>query len=324
MIVTRLLRAKIFVVVFLLVVSLSTLSANGNESIVVAQVNDRVITLNDLRNRVEFLRLLNNSSNNFYSKIATYNTLDTMIREEMLRQEAVRVGIDISEFEISDVLDRFRHSNSRLYTKLSLKRNKKYLPILREGLRNDLLWNRVIAEVVKPALKSLNDPYIVETLEELGHDVSESKYNISQIIIPNSDSGSKKSAQDLYDLLTTDDVDDVEKFLRKFNKDFDKDIELRNIGWVSKSDIDDRVYKMISDSKSDTFAAPYLNNDFYIIIVINNEVISQNITKSFYRIAKSKIYESSAITEGEGFLRDLRKRTFVEMYYSRVDKYFNY
>ena len=54
---------------------------------------------------------------------------------------------------------------------------------------------------------------------------------------------------------------------------------------------------------------------------INKKVLSNNISEEDYQLAQSKIYKSLQISDGGGFLRNLRRRTFVEIYRSRINKY---
>ncbi len=307
------------IVLTLVILPLLISTSQSKPAVIVARVNNQIITLKELENRIDFSRKYVSESKTLTKKSLTYNVLDEIIEERMIGQEGKRVNMAVSESDLSKIISKLRRSQSKLYKRLlSSKNNTPSTKILENKVRASLLWSKILSELVKPSVRNINNPQIIEALEELDRDVSEFKFNISQIKIKKF-KGSKIIIDEIYQKLTNREGG-VQKILKKY-MDQGISLDFLNIGWVSKSTLDDQLYQALFANKDNDYTKPIALNEEYAIFRINKKVLSSNISEEDYRLAQSKIYKSLQISDGGGFLRNLRRRTFIEIYRARINKY---
>ena len=295
-----------------------SLAANPvKTAIIVAQVNEQVITSKDLENRIKLSKNFDSFASGLDKKSLTYNILDELIEEKMILEEGRRVNINISDDEIYSVINRVKENQPKLYNKIV---SDNVVSEIEGKIRSNLVWSKILGEVVKPSLQNISKPQIIETLEELGQETSELKFNISQIKIKNPTAESKLFLDGFYKELESG--KEAEKILDVYKKE-EVLFDFQNIGWVVKSDIDGDIYQAIISAKNSGYTKPVVVNNEYVIFKINDKVVTDNISKQNYKMAENKIYGSLAISNGKSFLLNLKKRTFIEIYRSRINDYFD-
>ncbi len=288
---------------------------HSKPAVIVSRVNNQIITLKELDSRVQFEKNHNPLSKTLSKKSLIYNTLDDIIEEAMISQEAQRVGMEISQEELEAIMSRVKHGQPKLYKKLDSSEKE----ILRNKIKTNLIWSKILVELVKPSINQINNPQIIETLEHLDKDTEEFKFNISQIKIKNSKNNKLMIEKLHQELVNNDETKDVLEIYKEQGILFD----FQDIGWVSKSTLDKKIYKVLMADKGKTYTKPILFDDNLVMFKIKEKIFSNNISKKDYEIAQREIYESLKISDGEGFLTNLRKRTFIEIYSRRIDQYMN-
>lgn len=286
-------------------------------AIIVAQVNEKVITSRDLENRIKLSKKFDSFVADLDDKSLVYNILDELIEESMVLQEGRRVNINIPDEEISSVIARVKKNQPKLYDRL---RSDLIIREMKSKIKSNLVWSKILTEVVKPSLKNISKPQIIETLEELDQETSEFKFNISQIKIKNPTADSKLLMEGFYKELESGKK--AKKILDIYEKE-DTLFDFQNIGWVVKSDIEGGIHEAIISAKNIGYTKPILVNNQYVIFKINDRIITSNISRKSYAMAENKIYNSLAISSGKSFLLNLKKRTFIEIHRNRINGYFN-
>ncbi len=285
--------------------------AHSKPAAIIAQINDQIITLQELENRVWFAKKFNtDETKNLSKKSLTYNILDELIEEMMINLEAKRVGLSISEKEFSVVMNQIKYGQAKLYKKIKSSRRAVLAnQILEDKIRTNLIWSKILSEIVKPSVKNINKAQIIETLEQLDRDTQEYKFDISQLSMEKSDNN-KIFIDKIYDELIS-------------GQENSEIVDFIDLGWVSKSDLDTKIYQSLIKTKGKKYTKPVDLGKNYAIFKINEKTLSNNISDQDYELAQNKIYKSLKISDGQGFLRNLKKRTFIEIYKNRIDEYLN-
>ena len=101
--------------ILLLIGSLTLSTSYSRPSLVIARVDNQVITLRELENKIWFKKIIYPSAKNLGKKSLTYNVLDEIVETLMVKQEADRVGISVSNEELNNIVNQIKYSQPKLY-----------------------------------------------------------------------------------------------------------------------------------------------------------------------------------------------------------------
>lgn len=304
-----------FAILFLF--SCSSVFAKYEQNVVIANINNKVITFSDLQDRYHFLTTIAKIPvKTNQEKLMIYNQIiDKMIDEELIRQEGARLGMSVDESELSGIIESLaaRQKKSVAIFKNNFISNDISFENYQKQLRADLLWSKIVATSLKSKIK-ITDLEIKEFFEQQKLETDITKYFIAEIFIPKGDDAKMLALKLSEELKNGANFNDIVK-------QFSRSASLENngeIGWVSKGDIDKKIYDAIHFLPKNSYSdAIFLTDGYYIFKLLDKKSVTE-IKEDDINFAKNRIFMKELEREGKGYLMDIRKRSFIEVYRDKI------
>ncbi len=291
--------------------------AKQNFDSAVAKVNNKIITNFEIEDRYKFLIkfVKVKISSKREKEIFINQMIDKMINEELIRQEAKNLGIEISQVEIDALIEDFAFKQGK-----SLKSLKEFFAQNNISFQNyqkqveaDLMWSKIVTNSLRSKIK-ITDLEIREFLEQMNQETDIIKYKISEIFIPN-----KKDAQIFANKIYQDlkSGADFEYFVKQFSQSPTSQNN-GEIGWVSKSDINIKIYNGISQIPLKSYSEPiFLTDGYYIFKVLDKKIVNE-INQNDRDFARNRIFIKELEIEGKAYLMEIHKKSFIEIYHDKI------
>lgn len=305
----------------------NSFSANQSSIVILAKVNNHIITNIDLAERYKLVSGISKVKfNSPQEKQIIFNQLlKTMIDEELQTEEAKAVEVELDQEKFNQGLKDFAKSQNKTVSQFqeSLKaKGISYQNFLKE-MQSQVLWSQVIRKVVVPKIK-VSQSEIDELLElrKIKSDIR--KLSISEIYLPfdyknGSDAiDSKTLAFKLYDELKNGKnfKNIVKQFSRSATAEFDGEI-----GWVGKGDVDGRIYQSISNLKPGEVSSPVLMDDGYYLFKVNDQKIMSVLTDQDLDQVKNIIFNKKLQLYSKSYLMDIRKKAYIEIDWQKLSSW---
>ncbi len=275
--------------IFILLIK-PAMSQNG--SFVVAKVNNRIITNIDLINDYNFF-LSNLKIAGLEKSNLTEQILNKIIDEELIRQESVRLGVEVTSQEISDILKSMNKNHA----------SETY----RQQLATNLAWNKIIDQQIKPKIR-VYDAEILEFFEEKKINKNINQFLLAQILI--SQDSPLKMAEEISVKLKSG--ANFNEMVAKFS-----DLSAREnnglLGWVGQEDVDKRIYLAISKLEKNQYSDPVALEDGYHIFKLLDKKLSAKLNSKDIDLANNAIFNQKLQILAKSYLADLRKKSFIEI-----------
>lgn len=311
----KLLQSFIIIIIFILSFSCNAF-AKYHSSFIVAKVNDVAITNLELRDRYQFVTYFSkmDSFDNAEKQNLLNQIIDKMIDEELIRQEAEQLGISNTEDEIQDAVDIFALKQEKTAAQFRIE-------LLQKGISYDnyskqiaceLLWSKIISNVVRSRVKT-TDVELKEFLEQQKISIDVRKLKLAQIYIP--ENKSQKNALKIASKLAQElkKGANFETIVKQFSGDSYLSQNNGEIGWVSQSDIDERIFSNVALLEKGEYSDPILLNDGYYIFKLLDIKTEENIQEQDLELARKAVFIRKLESLAKGYLLDLRKKSFIEV-----------
>ncbi|MBU6339405.1 MAG: SurA N-terminal domain-containing protein [Rickettsiales bacterium] len=305
------------IAIVLFLSSQNSFAASKEANFVVAKVNNKIITNLDLTDRYRFVMLSSKISNmsaedkkNLLSQI-----VDKMIDEELIRQEAENLKITVTSDEIADAIElaALHQKKNAVQFKLSLITRGVSFENYAKQVESELLWSKIIFDVLKSRVK-ITDVETKEFFEQQKLNINIKKLHIAEIFIPNSISEGN-SVQLLAKKLVLElrKGANFKNMVKQFSRDSLSAEHGGEIGWVSNSDIDPKIYQEISKLKKGEYSDPIFLADGYYIFKLIDSRVETKIAEQDLNAARNNIFVRKLQSLAKGYLMDLRKKSFIEI-----------
>lgn len=305
--------------IFLLIFTLVTLPVKAKEDgFVIANVNNHIITYANLQDRyryvVSFAKIKVNSPEE--KRMLLNQIIDRMIDEELIRQEAAQLKIDLNEQELDEVIASVAKNQHQSLSglKASLQKNGITFESYKEQIKADLLWSKIVSESLRSKIK-ITDFEIQEYFEQKKQNTDLTKYRISEILIPNENADSKTLANKLSAELKrgADFKNIVKQFSRSPTVENNGDL-----GWISQNDVDNKIFATISKLEKNGYSEPVLIADSYYIFKLVDKKSVTHIKEDEMAAAKQRIFTRQLEIESKRYLMDLHKNAFIEVNRAKI------
>jgi peptidyl-prolyl cis-trans isomerase SurA len=178
----------------------------ADEQRIAAVVNDEVVSVRDLSDRLELVMLTSSirDSEQARARLAP-QVLRGLIEESLQLQEAKRLGLEVTEAEIQNALASIAERNQ-----LTVERMRSYLvesgvnfeTLLRQ-VRAQIAWIKVVNRVVRPTVTVTVDQLDL-AVQEARRSEGQPEYLLSEIVLPvDSPAQAERVAQDAARLVQT-------------------------------------------------------------------------------------------------------------------------
>ena len=303
----------IFFRVFISVIFFISLicSANAETGFIIAKVNNRVISFSDLEDRYNFVisesKIKVNSSEE--KRLLLNQIIDKMIDEELIRQEGDKLHIELTNAEIDGVVESLaeRQKKNTANLKKYFASKKISFSAYRNQIKADLIWSQIISNSVKSRIK-ITDSEINEFLEQQKLNTDITKFLIAEIFIPDEKDAKLLATKLVVELKHGANFKTIVKqFSRSPTSEGDGEI-----GWVSRADIDIKIYDSISALDKNEYSDPvFLSDGYYIFRLLDKKSVTE-LKENDAAEARKKIFTRELGTESKSYLIDLHKNSFIE------------
>jgi peptidyl-prolyl cis-trans isomerase SurA len=288
----------------------------GQKDFIVAKINNKAITNSELIERYHIViitsRIQTHSKEE--KKLLLSEILDKMIDEELIRQEAQNLKIFTTAAEIGDTIDILALQQKKNATQLKiffLNRGLSFDSYLKQ-VEAEILWSKIISEVLRTRI-IVTESEVKEFFEQQKFNIDVKRFYIAEVLISltgiNSQNAGKFADKIAIELKQGADFKNI---VRQFSAGVNPDNN-GEIGWVSQSDIDEKIYRAISQLKKGEYCDPVFLPDGYHIFKLLNVKFETKIADHDLKIARDAIFIRKLQTAAKGYLMDIRKKAFVEI-----------
>lgn len=305
-------------------ISSTRINSKSNSNFIIARVNNKVITYLELIDRYKFVlytsKIKVKSSKD--KKMILTQIIDKMIDEELIRQEAVKLKIEISPEEVKKTLDEVASQQKKSTKKFNyslIKRNISVENYVKQ-IESDLIWSKIISAILRAKVK-ITDAEIQEFFEQQKFDTNVTRLHIAGIFIPTNRNLGNKSLEISTKLVSElRNGADFNNIVRQFSRDSLTVENNGEIGWFSAKDLDQKIYKEISQLKKGEYSNPVLLDRGYYIYKLLDRKTETKIEDRDMNIARGNIFMKKLQNLAKGYLMDLKKKSFVEVNRSKLNK----
>jgi len=299
---------RLVIVSLFFLYSFTTFAADFSD-FVVAKVNNKAITNSEIKDRFLFVILTSkiDVKNEEEKKILRQQVIEKMIDEELIRQEAKELKIEVGEKELKEGIDLIAQNYQKTPDQLIkfLKRNNLSFEAYSNQVEAEILWSKIIIDTLRSRVK-VSESELNEFLEQhkLSSDVR--KFFLAEILISQSENAEKFSEKLTEELRRGADF-------KSISEQFSSSIA-QEIGWVSQRDVDQKIYEAISALKKGEYSNPVkLSDGYHIFKLVDAKSEKNSVAEKDLTAAKNIIFGRKLQTLAKGHMMDLRKRAFIEI-----------
>jgi peptidyl-prolyl cis-trans isomerase SurA len=280
---------------------------------VIAIVNDDIITLMELEKYVHVEKHGKYVSvNEYFRNIKLLQKIDTLTENLLIRQQAKKLKIDVSDKEIDSIVNNIK--KQYLITddelKEQLKKDKISFKDFIDGLRANVLRTKVLSQVISPEVL-VRDSDLIEFYNMHIADYKEEEYKLKQIFISNNQNDVQNKIMTAYSQLK--EGKSFESVAKEFSVD-PSGSDGGDIGFVKSEDLIPElrgaIRTLTPGSYTNVIRTPY---GFLILKLIE---IKKGDTIAFDTV-KDKIHERVIQEESEKkykeYINKLRKSSYIEV-----------
>lgn len=303
---------KLIFTAIIFLTSTSVFAASTPDNFIVAKINSKAITNSELFDRYRFV--LNASKITIRApqdkKILLSQILDKMVDEELIRQEAGKLKIEVTPPEMRDAIDIMaaqQKKNATQFKIFFIKNNLSFDNYMKQ-VESDILWSKIISEVMRSRVK-VTEVEIKEFFEQRKFNTNVKKYFVSEILISPSENALQLANKLVAELKQGADFKNI---VRQFSGSITSEHD-GEIGWVTQADIDPKIFIAISKLGKGGYTDPMLLSDGYHIFKLLDAKTETKVADHDMEAARNVIYSRKLQSIAKGYLMDLRKKAFVEI-----------
>jgi len=294
---------------------------------IIAYVNDDIITLSELNERVQefaaarqqnpFLREQNQSLENVRREM-----LDALINERLTSQEIARLRITVRDSEVDEVISSISKENNLTQEALEAQFRKEGITIeeFRQQIRRTLEQNQLIQREVRSktvVTEELVEAYYQSHLEEFQ---ANERWRLRDIFLPFDAIGSLEDRARLFDLgqQIVDRLQqgaDFAQLAQRYSRGPGAE-QGGDLGFFSKGELDPTLEKAIANLKKGEHS-PVIDTEMglHIIQVTDVETTPPKPLEQVRASIYGKLYQRELDYKYREWLTSLRERSYVKVEY---------
>lgn len=280
---------------------------------IIAIVNDDIITLKDVERYVHVEKQGKYTSINEYLRnLELKEKIDIFINDMLIKQQAKKLKIDISDREIEGIIENIKKQNLITETELreQLKKENITYKSFQDGIRMNILRSRVLARVISPEV-NITENNLKEYYNKHVGEYREEEFRLKQIFVSGQRQDGAHRVTAAYKLLSEG------KPFEEVAKEFSDDPSAKtgaDIGYVKKEDLMPQLKEPLAQitpgSYTQIIQTPY---GFHILKLME---VKKSDTLPFETV-KDTIRERIVFDESEKrykeYIDKLRKSSYIEV-----------
>jgi peptidyl-prolyl cis-trans isomerase SurA len=281
---------------------------------IIAIVNDDIITLKEVEKYVQVEKQGSRfvSVNEYFRNIQLREKIDSFIDDLLLKQQAKKLKIDVSDKEVEAVIESIQKRNLITNTELieQLKKNNIDYKDFFEGIRMNQLRGRVLTRVISSEIL-ITENQIKEYYNAHKDEFRDEEYHVQQIFISGKHKDAPQIALTAYDLLRQGEP--FEAVAKEFSDDPSASAG-GDIGFVKKGDLFPELQQALSAITPGMYTQVVRTGyGFHILKLLE---IKKGESAS-YEMVKNKIQERIVFEESEKrykeYIEKIRKSSYIEV-----------
>ena len=237
---------------------------------VVAVINEEIIALSDLVSRLRFALFITQLEDTPQNRQQLQNqVLRTLIREQLQIQEAERLGLTITENEITERVEELARLNgvTRQQFITGFERNAIPFKTLTETIKGDLSWLKVIRSQIRPQVR-ISEEEVDNQIEHMLRHADKQNFLISRIVLRMSRGiplqEIRKISQTL--LLQIREGARFSDIAGQFSDDPGAATTRGDLGWLREDQIEPPLYQVLRRMKVGEISEPIeTTSEIYIV-----------------------------------------------------------
>ncbi len=272
---------KNFLIVFATLAALAGRADAQEVQGIAAVVNDDIISVRDLQERMQLVVSSSNIPNQpeVLRRVAP-QVLRVMIDEIIKYQEAKTAGIDITQADVDDAMADIERQNNVPPGQIDVFLQRSGIPknALAEKLKRELAWGRYVTRRLRSQVR-VSEEEIDEALQRIESSKGETELNLAEIVLPLDTGGQVAEARALASRL-------IEQF--RGGADFSALAENfsqspsavvgGDLGWMSAQQLDNEVFDALKSMDKGAIAGPIESPMGLSIYLLKDKRISQGLT----------------------------------------------
>jgi len=196
---------KFFLKTFFIIAFLAFAATSYCEVVdrIIAIVNNDIITLKELENFIQVEKKNQFTSVDEYLRnLGIKEKLDFFIDALLIKQQAKKLRIDVSDREIQAIIENIKKQNliTEIELKEQLKKENTTYDNFVEGIKLNLLRNRVLTRVISPEV-NVTDTALREYYDKHKDEFRDEEYRLKPIFISGQKTNASQRAANAYKLL---------------------------------------------------------------------------------------------------------------------------
>ncbi len=236
---------------------------------IAAVVNDKVISIYDLRQRIELLILsagLPNTSEQRRGMVP--QVLRGLIDEVLQAEEAARLNVRVTTREIDDAVSQIEQANRMPEGRFEdIVRSRGVSPeAALAQIRADLAWQKLVRRRILPTIE-IGEEEIDSVIKRIRSGEGQTQYRVSEILLPVDDAAQRKAVLELANRLASQIRlgADFSGIARQFSKSASAATG-GDIGWIQEGELIDEANQALASLEVGKVSDPIQTPDGYLIL----------------------------------------------------------
>jgi peptidyl-prolyl cis-trans isomerase SurA len=240
---------------------------------IAAVVNNQVISIYDLRQRIELLILSAGLPNTSEQRRGMApQVLRGLIDEVLQSEEAARLNIRVSSREVDDAVSRIEQANRMPEGRFEdIVRGRGVSPeAALSQIRAGIAWQKLIGRRIVPTIE-IGDEEIDSVIKRIRSGEGQTQYRVSEILLPVDDAAQRQVVLDLGNRLTSQIRLGAEfaGVARQFSKSASAATS-GDIGWIQEGELIDEANKALAALDVGKVSDPIETPDGYLILQMSD------------------------------------------------------
>lgn len=263
----------IAIVLFATLFASTAMAAPGQRVGIAAIVNDDVITMSDLRNRVQLYigGMPTQPSAGEISRIEK-ETLNRLIDEKLQAHEAKNLSIEATDEQIAMGFADIARQNNTTPEEFSsrLEKSGVKLDTLREQIKTEILWSQVVRRKLRPQV-NVSEQEIDTELAQRTNKGGKSEYLVAEIFLPVESADAESRVRDQASDLVAE-LNKGGKFaeIARARSQSPGAANGGDIGWISQGQLEAPLDAALANMQPGQLSPPLRGKDGFHILFLRN------------------------------------------------------
>ncbi|MCP4354267.1 MAG: hypothetical protein GY793_01295 [Proteobacteria bacterium] len=242
---------------------------HATTDMVIASVNNKAITLQNLQNRIELTNsIIKRKLSPLEFNILKKQALEQLVEEELKKQYSQASGVKITPKELQNTIKLVEKRRKLKSGELMKSIPEKLKATAMAQLKDNIYEQKIVQKVILPRV-SVPNSEVSRLLSNTISNAQSKEVNISQISIKY-EKGSKRVIAKIYQkLLQGEDFDKLTAVLSQGPK--------TSLGWFALEELNFNAKKELKSLKKGEFTKPFINQDTWYIVKVNDIKITKDI-----------------------------------------------